>query len=77
MPTLIITLALALLVLITPVSMSPMTAARVIAPPQNVLVHHYIRGGVVQINTTTNATRFIPYRVAKEFDRRSAGAVAA
>lgn len=72
MPTLIFALLLAVLVFATPVAMSPMTVVNAVAPPPTTITSHYVRNGVVQFNTATNASRFIPYRLAKEFDRRRA-----
>ena len=31
---------------------------------------HYTKGGIVQIMPSSGATRFIPYRLAGEMDRR-------
>ena len=31
---------------------------------------HYTKGGIVQIVPSSGATRFIPYRLAGEMDRR-------
>lgn len=31
---------------------------------------HYTKGGIVQIVPSSGATRFIPYRLAGELDRR-------
>jgi hypothetical protein len=34
------------------------------------LEFHYTKGGIVQIVPSSGATRFIPYRLAGELDRR-------
>lgn len=31
---------------------------------------HYTKGGIVRINQVTGATRFVPYRLAGDLDRR-------
>ena len=65
MPLLIIPLFLALFALLTPLALSPLPLAPeppAIVAAAPVLQMHYTRGGIVQINAKTGATRFIPYR---------------
>ena len=37
---------------------------------QSSIQMHYTKGGIVQIVPSSGATRFIPYRLAGELDRR-------
>lgn len=74
MPVLLFPLLLAAILFLTPLSFltvptAPPPAPTVASTP--VVQMHYTKGGIVQINTATGATRFIPYRLAPELDRRT------
>jgi hypothetical protein len=69
MPFLLIPVVIALFMLFAPLTATP--AQSQIQDPATTLQIHYTRGGIVQINPTSGATRFVPYRLASEFDRRS------
>lgn len=65
MPLLLLPLLLALFAFLTPIALSPLSAPPVppaIVATVPVVQMHYTRGGIVQINSKTGATRFIPYR---------------
>ena len=77
MPTVFVALVLAVFALTSSLSISPAAATHALTPaPESSapIQHHHVRGGVVQINPATNATRFIPFRLAREFDRRQPAA---
>lgn len=71
MPLLFIAFAFALMIAFAPplpVSLRvPMQAVAVAAPVSEA---YYTKGGVVEINRITGATRFTPYRFARDLDRR-------
>ncbi len=76
MHTALLALVLATLALLSPISLSLAKAVHSPSPQATVSVVpvlHYTRGGVVQLNPMSGATRFIPYRLAKGLDRRSLG----
>ena len=73
MPALLIALLIAAFAFITPIPATPISAPIRPGIPAQKIEFHYVRGGIVQINPDTNSTRFIPYRYAKEYDRRAAG----
>ncbi len=70
MPLLFVALAFALMIAFAPplpTSLRVPAPAVVTAPANEV---HYTKGGIVEINRITGATRFTPYRLAGELDRR-------
>ena len=72
MPVLLFPLLLAAILFMTPLSF--LTVPTVPAPASfatQVVQMHYTKGGIVQINTTTGATRYTPYRLVPELDRRT------
>lgn len=69
MPLFFLILALAVVFTFAPPVPQVVEFVRPSPTPQ----YHYTRGGVVQINPVTGATRFVPYRVAGELDRRRIG----
>jgi hypothetical protein len=70
MPFILIPFLIAAFLFLAPIA-SP--AAPISARPAAAVVElHYIRGGIVQINHETGASRFTPYRVAADLDRRRA-----
>ena len=72
MPTVFVALILAVFALFSPLQGASTAAAHEPAStPSSTLLKHYVRGGIVVINQDTLATRFIPYRLARELDRRS------
>lgn len=69
MPLLLIALLFALMMTLAPPVSAPLSLAAAPAgrpAPE----YHYTRGGIVEINPVTGATRFKPYRVAGHLDRR-------
>lgn len=70
MPLLVIALLFALMMMFVPPLPSPFV--HVAENPRPMVEYHYTRGGIVEINRTTGATRFKPYRVAEKLDRRRA-----
>lgn len=74
MPVLLFPLLLAAILFLAPLSFLTVPTAPLPAPTADstpVVQLHYTKGGIVQINTATGATRFIPYRLAPELDRRA------
>jgi hypothetical protein len=63
---------LAILALLTPIM--AFQAPSLVSPgpvdPVPVIELRYTRAGVLQLNRTTGATRFVPYRLAGPLDRR-------
>jgi hypothetical protein len=73
MPVLLFPLLLAAILFLTPLSFLTVPAAPQPAPTAAstpAVQMHYTKGGIVQINTSTGATRFTPYRLAPQLDRR-------
>lgn len=73
MPVLLFPLLLAAILFLTPLSFLTVPTAPLPSPTAAstpAVQMHYIKGGIVQINTATGATRFTPYRLAPELDRR-------
>lgn len=73
MPVLLFPLLLGAILFLTPLSFLtvPPVPAPVSYASEQVVQMHYTKGGVVQINTATGATRFTPYRLVPELDRRT------
>ena len=74
MPIFLISILFAAVLFMTPLALlsapiNPSPAPAVASAP--VIQMHYTKGGIVQINTMTGATRFTPYRLVPELDRRS------
>lgn len=79
MPVLLFPLLLAAILFLTPLSFLSVPSVPAPAPvpyaSEQVVQMHYTKGGVVQINTATGATRFTPYRLVPELDRRTTNRV--
>lgn len=74
MPIFLIPILFAAVLFMTPLAflsapIAPSPAPAVSSVP--VIQMHYTKGGIVQINTITGATRFTPYRLVPELDRRT------
>ena len=64
-------LSLGFFAFVSPVPLSSSNAAQEPASAQSSLTTHYLRNGIVVINEKTLASRFIPYRLAGDLDRRN------
>ena len=73
MPVLLFPLLLAAILFLTPLSFltvptAPPPVPTVASTP--VVQMHYTKGGIVRIAPSSGATRFIPYRLAGDLERR-------
>ena len=74
MPIFLIPLLFAAVLFMTPLAFLSAPIAPSPAPAVasvSVMQMHYTKAGIVQINTLTGATRFTPYRLVPELDRRT------
>lgn len=67
MHLLYIVVVLSLMLVVSPI---PAALPQKIVATEPVVELHYIKGGVIEINRHTGATRFTPYRYAGDLDRR-------
>lgn len=71
MPLILIPLLFAAVLFFAPIATVPaITSVAQVPIPADVVELHYTRSGIVRLNRTTGATRFTPYRVAGDLDRR-------
>lgn len=69
MPLIVIPLLFAAFLFFAPIAALPASPAPAMLQA-DVVELHYTRGGIVHLNRTTGATRFTPYRLAGNLDRR-------
>lgn len=73
MPILLIPILFAAILFMTPLAfVTPAyqdSAPAMISPPT--VQMHYTKAGIVEINTKTSATRFTPYKLVPQLDRRT------
>ena len=77
MPLILIPLLFAVVLFFAPIAAAPAVISVAQLPIQaDVVELHYTRSGIVRLNRTTGATRFTPYRMAGDLDRRRENRIA-
>lgn len=77
MPLILIPLLFAVALFFALIAAAPAVISVAQLPIQaDVVELHYTRSGIVRLNRTTGATRFTPYRMAGDLDRRRENRIA-